>query len=336
MTPHRPTPPRRVVMIVFPDAQILDVTGPLEVFAQASRAVAESATAGRAATGYSVEIVAREAGGICTSSGIQIVADRAFRDVRGPVDTLIVAGGRGTVAALADRALIRTIQRVAPRARRTASVCSGAFLLAEAGILDGRRAVTHWNACDLLAERYPRVTVMRDPIFVRDGNVWSSAGVCAGMDLALALVEEDHGQALALTVARWLVVFLKRPGGQAQFSEELRAQSVEHDTLREVQVYAQRNLAADLRVGALARRAAMSPRNFARVFLREIGETPARWVERARIEGARRALEVSAEGVDAIAGRCGFPSAEIMRRAFLRRLRVSPSAYRARFRSTAA
>jgi transcriptional regulator GlxA family with amidase domain len=321
-------------MVAFPGAQILDITGPLEVFAQANRAV--EAASGRPAPPYGVEIAAHAAGPLATSGGLRLVADHALRDVRGSLDTLMVAGGEGTAAALEDHALIGLLRRLAPRARRVASVCSGAFLLAEAGLLDGREAVTHWNVCERLAARYPRVTVLHDPIFVRDGNVWSSAGVCAGMDLALALVEEDHGQALALAVARWLVLFLKRPGGQSQFSVELRAQAVAHDGVRDVQSFAHRHPAADLTVPALAKRAGMSPRNFARVFQREVGETPARWVEQMRIDAARRALEASDAGVDAIASDCGFPSAEVMRRAFVRRLRVGPSAYRTRFRSTAA
>ncbi|MFI5317287.1 MAG: GlxA family transcriptional regulator, partial [Myxococcota bacterium] len=238
--------------------------------------------------------------------------------------------------ALRDRALVDFLRRAAPRARRVASICSGTFLLAEAGLLDGRRATTHWAHCAELAKRYPRVAVETDPIFVRDGKLWSSAGVCAGMDLALALAEQDHGRELALTVAQWMVLFLKRPGGQSQFSVGLAAQATEHERIRELQAWAQAHLPADLGIAALAKRAAMSPRNFARVFAREVGETPARWVERARVEAARRLLEESDDGVDAVASRCGFGTAETLRRAFLRQLRVGPAAYRARFRSAAA
>jgi len=217
-----------------------------------------------------------------------------------------------------------------------ASVCTGTMLLAEAGLLDGRRAVTHWAYCEALGRRYPKLAVEPDAIFVRDGKFWSSAGVCAGMDLALALAEEDHGRELALTIARWMVIFLKRPGGQSQFSVGLAAQATEHERIRELQSWAQAHLGSDLGIAKLAKRVAMSPRNFARVFAREVGETPARWVERARVEAARRLLEESDEGVDAIAALCGFGSAETLRRAFLRQLRVAPSAYRARFRSAAA
>jgi transcriptional regulator GlxA family with amidase domain len=252
--------------------------------------------------------------------------------LRGAIDTLLVAGGRGVEAALRERALLSAIARLAPRARRLASVCTGTFLLAEAGLLDGRRVTTHWDACRDLARRYPALRVDPDPIFVRDGRVATSAGVTAGMDLALALVEEDWGRETALAVARRLVLFLKRPGGQSQFSAQLAAQGAERDALRDVQEFAVGNPDADLSVAALARRAAMSPRHFARVFAREVGTTPARFVERVRVEAARRRLEESAAGVEVIAESCGFGSAETMRRAFLRGLQVSPADYRSRFR----
>ncbi len=324
----------RVVMLVYPGVQVLDVTGPLEVFANANRRLDELGD--RRAKRYEIEIAAREPGRLLSTSGIELIAGRGLRELRAPIDTLMVAGGGGTAQALRDRELIGFLRRRAPGARRVASVCTGAFLLAEAGLLDGRRATTHWASCARLASLYPKVRVESDPIFVRDGKVWSSAGVCAGMDLALALVEQDHGRELALTVARWLVLFLKRPGGQSQFSAELEAQATEHDAIRALQSWAREHLSGGLGVAELARRVAMSPRNFARVFAREVGETPARWVERARVEAARRLLEESDAGVDEVARRCGFGSAESLRRSFLRRVRVSPAAYRARFRSAAA
>jgi transcriptional regulator GlxA family with amidase domain len=325
---------RRIVLVAFPDAQVLDVTGPLEVLSNSNRRL--DMLQDRRSPRYTIEIVAHEAGPLRTTSGIRLVADRAVRDVRGPIDTLLVAGGDGTRAATQDRALVDFLRRAAPRARRVASICTGTFLLAEAGLLDGRRATTHWANCAVLAKRYPRVTVESDPIFVRDGKFWSSAGVCAGMDLALALAEEDHGRELALTVAKWMVLFLKRPGGQSQFSVGLAAQATEHERIRDLQAWVQAHLADELGIARLAKRVAMSPRNFARVFAREVGETPARWVERARVEAAQRLLEESDLGVEAVAARCGFGSAETLRRAFLRQIRVSPSAYRARFRSAAA
>jgi transcriptional regulator GlxA family with amidase domain len=231
-----------------------------------------------------------------------------------------------------DEGLIEWIRESGPRARRLASVCSGAFLLARAGLLDGRRATTHWRSCDLLARLYPKVRVEPDPIFVRDGSVYTSAGICAGMDLALALVEEDLGREIALAVAQRLVIFLKRPGGQSQFSAQLRTQLAEREPLRELQSWIAENPGADLTIPALAARVAMSPRNFARVFLREVGTTPARYVEGARVEAARRRLEESDSAIESVADGCGFGTPETMRRAFLRSLRVSPASYRGRFR----
>ncbi len=320
---------RSVVMAAFPDAQILDVIGPLEVFSMATRILER--TNGESPAAYRIGIAATRGGSVRMSNGIEIGPATTLGRVRFPIDTLIVAGGQGTRAATADRALVDWIRRAAPRARRAGSVCTGAFLLAEAGLLDGRRATTHWASCDALARRYPRVKVEPDPIFVRDGRLYTSAGVTAGMDLALALVEEDHGRDLALLVAKWLVVFLKRPGGQSQFSAQLSAQIPEREPLRDLQAWILDHPGADCSIQALARRAAMSPRHFARVFAAETGVTPARFVERARVEAARRRLEQSSQGMDALAAACGFGSAESMRRAFLRTLRVGPAAYRSRF-----
>jgi transcriptional regulator GlxA family with amidase domain len=225
------------------------------------------------------------------------------------------------------------IRRTALRARRVTSVCSGAFLLGEAGLLDGRRATTHWAVCDALQRRYPRARVERDPIFVRDGKVSTSAGVTAGMDLALELVEEDGGRDLALSVARWLVMFLRRPGGQSQFSVQLSAQVAERRGLRDLQGFIADHLDDDLSVPALAQRARMSSRNFARAFRREIGVTPAAYVEAQRVEGARRLLETADRSVTEIAAACGFGRVETMHRAFRRAVRVSPAQYRRHFRA---
>jgi transcriptional regulator GlxA family with amidase domain len=267
------------------------------------------------------------------SSGLEVVARTSLARVRGPIDTLIVAGGIGSRRLVQDARFIAAIRRLAARSRRVASVCTGALLLAEAGLLDGRRATTHWGFCEALAERYPRVQVDPDPIFVRDGDVYTSAGVTAGMDLALALVEDDLGREIALTVARWLVLFVKRPGGQSQFSAQLEGQLAERRPLRELQSFVAENPGADLSVEALAARAGMSPRHFARVFTAEVGVTPARFVERTRVEAARRRLEETDDGVEAIATAIGFGTAETMRRAFLRGIQVAPGAYRSRFRS---
>lgn len=321
---------RRVAMVVYPNVQILDVTGPLEVFARTSRWLIDHGRQGDLA--YTVELVATRRGPVVSSSGLELLVRRSFAEVRGGVDTLLVAGGIGFSDELRERSVVGWIRRMAPRVRRLGSVCTGAFLLAEAGLLDGRRATTHWRRCGELADRYPRVTVDPDPIFVRAGRVYTSAGVTAGMDLALALVEEDEGHEVALAVARELVMFVKRPGGQSQFSVPLMAQATDHQPIRELQMWISEHPADDLSVVALARRAAMSPRNFARVFTREVGVTPARFVERARVEAARRRLEESSLGVDAVASECGFGSPEIMRRTFLRTLRVNPVDYRHRFR----
>ncbi|HZR84111.1 MAG TPA: GlxA family transcriptional regulator [Candidatus Binatia bacterium] len=319
-------------MIAFPAVQILDVTGPLEVFARSGRWLRDHGKP--AYDAYEVEILAASAGPFPASSGIELVAARPYAAVRGGIDTLLVAGGPGVQAASEDRALLRWLRKVAPRVRRLGSVCTGTFVLAEAGLLDGKRVTTHWRACARLAERYPAVQVEPDPIFVRDGKICTSAGVTAGMDLALALVEEDFGRDVALAVARELVLFLRRPGGQSQFSAQLAAQTADREPLRELQAWIADHPGGDLSVESLARRVAMSPRNFARVFTREVGRTPARFVESIRIEAARRRLEESRDGVDAIASQCGFGTAESMRRAFLRRLRVPPSDYRDRFRAT--
>jgi transcriptional regulator GlxA family with amidase domain len=323
--------PRRIVMLAFPDAQILDVTGPLEVFAIATRLLAEAESRD---PGYRVEVVAAEPGPVRMSSGLEIVAARAARDVRGAVDTLFVAGGQGVRAAARDEATIAFIRRVDARARRVASVCTGAFLLAAAGLLDGRRATTHWRNCALLARLFPRVRVEPDLIFVRDGRIATSAGVTAGMDLALALLEDDLGGELARDVARQLVLFLRRLGGQSQFSVQLASPLANRPSLRDLQSWIHEHPGADLGVEALARRMGMSPRNFARIFTRELAVTPARYVERARVEAARQWLEDSRASLDEVAAACGFGSAETLRRAFQRLLRVSPSAYREAFART--
>ncbi len=252
--------------------------------------------------------------------------------VAGPIDTLLVPGGLGTAQALGDTAYLAAVRALARRARRVASVCSGAYLLAEAGLLDGRRATTHWSECERFARRYPSVDVDADAIFVHDGNCWTSAGVTAGIDLALALVDDDLGRDVALTVARQLVVFMRRPGGQSQFSAQLASQAASRDWLRDLQAYIAEHTEADLSVAALAARCDMSERHLSRVFTRELGVTPAGYVERARVDIARGVLEQTALGLDAVAGASGFGSVETLRRAFQRSVGVAPSDYRARFR----
>jgi transcriptional regulator GlxA family with amidase domain len=315
--------PRRVVIVALPEVQPLDVTGPAEVFASAA------SVAGGDVAAYTIEVVAPGGAPIPTDSGYAIAPAGALEAVRGPIDTLLVAGGAGARHASAET--VARVRRLAARADRVASVCTGAYVLAAAGLLDGRRATTHWSWCDDLQRRHPAVTVERDPIFVVDGPVRTSAGVTAGMDLALALVEEDLGPRVALEVARWLVVFVKRPGGQAQFSAQLAGQSADRVPLRELQAWIADHLDADLSVPALAARACMSERHFARAFKAETGMTPAVYVESLRVERARLALESGAAPIDAVAARCGFGTVETLRRAFARRLGVSPAAYRNRF-----
>jgi transcriptional regulator GlxA family with amidase domain len=319
---------RRVAIVTFDGAQSLDVTGPLEAFSMASAAACERMPG--IAPPYAIEVLAARPGAVRMGSGLRLVADRAWQRVRGGVDTLVVAGG-DVRAAAADLRLRRWLRAMAPRVRRLASVCSGAFILAEAGLLDGRRATTHWLGVPLLQRRYPRITVEPDAIFVRDGSVFTSAGVTAGIDLALAMIEQDLGRPIALAVARRLVVFLKRPGGQSQFSSHLAAQEVGPDALRDLSAWIVEHLDHDLSIERLAARAAMSPRHFARVFRHETGCTPAKYVERARVDAARRLLEDGNGGLEGVAARCGFGSGEQMRRTFLRHVGVVPIEYRRRF-----
>jgi transcriptional regulator GlxA family with amidase domain len=248
------------------------------------------------------------------------------------LDTLVIAGGPGVESAAADAVLVEWVRERARQARRIASVCTGAFLLAASGMLDGRRAVTHWSYCTELARRFPTVRVESDPIFVRDGSVWTSAGVTSGIDLALALVEEDLGGTLALAVARYLVVFLKRPGGQAQFSEALSLQAAD-DRFGALHDWISKHLADDLSLSVLAGHAGMSERSFSRHYAEATGQTPARAIERLRVEAARRLLLESRLPVKRIAQRCGFGSEETMRRSFHRLIDITPQDYRARFGS---
>jgi len=313
---------RRVVIVTFPDAQVLDVTGPAEVFSVGARLGVDPA--------YEVVLASVHGGPVTTTSGIEL-STRALRSVRGDVDTLVVAGGTGTRAAVRDRALVDAVRRLAGRSRRVTSVCTGAFVLAEAGLLDGRRATTHWASTDALARRHPAIEVDPRPIFVRDGHVWTSAGVTAGMDLALALVADDHGAEAARSVARWLVLYLQRPGGQAQFSAHLDGPLPRAGPLQELQGWMAEHLDGDLSVAALARRAAMSERHFARRFRAETGRTPADHVEALRTEAACRLLEATDEPIEVVARRCGFGTVETMYRAFRRRHGTTPARHRAFF-----
>jgi transcriptional regulator GlxA family with amidase domain len=312
--------------------QSLDVTGPLEVFTAAGQLVQAR---GRHERGYEIRILSHDGAPLRTSSGMTVTPHSGLHDAPTHIDTLIVAGGHGCMDAADDSTLVDWVSRAASTARRTASVCTGAFLLARAGLLDGRRASTHWAAAGELARLYPEVHVDPDPIFLRDGHIWTSAGVTAGMDLALALVEEDLDRDAALAIARQLVLFLRRPGSQSQFSATLAAQQPEREPLREVQRLVVENVAGEHTVEAMAARAHMSPRHFARAFRAETGVTPARYVERVRLEAARRLLEDTADPIAAVGAACGFGTGETMRRVFLRALEVCPAEYRRRFRSQA-
>ncbi|MFI0790736.1 GlxA family transcriptional regulator [Streptomyces lydicus] len=314
---------RDVLVVLFDGVQALDVTGPVEVFNGADRG---------APGAYRIRTAALDAAPVRTTSGLTLVPDLALADAPAP-HTLLVPGGEGTRTP--DPRLTAWLRGNAHRARRKVSVCSGALLLAGTGLLDGRRATTHWMLCDTLAERFPAVRVEPEPIYVRDGDLATSAGVTAGIDLALALVEEDLGRDLALTVARHLVVFLRRPGNQTQFSAQLAAQTAQRRPLRDVQHWITENPAADLSVDALADRAGLSPRHFARAFRDEVGMTPGRYVDRVRLEAARRHLEDTVDGVAQVARRCGYGTPEAMRRAFLRVLGASPAEYRRRFQPAA-
>ncbi len=356
---------RNIVFVAFPDVQMLDVCGPFDAFSFANRAMDAAGMVDRPL--YRIELVAAQAGSLQTCSGLQIVAHHAYAEVDYPIDTLIVTGGVAALErAASDAALVAWIRETAPKVRRVASVCTGAYLLAAAGLLEGRRATTHWGWTKHLADAYPAISIEADRIFVQDGNVYTSGGVTAGIDLALALVEEDLGRDIARLTARIMVMFLRRPGGQCQFSTYLGSEAEalrdshwfqtwilgqqDPDKSREVlpsltveahsrpdmrglQAWMLAHPHADLSVEALAERVTMSPRNFARLFLQETGMTPAKFVEHARLEAARCVLEQTALSVEAVAQRCGFGDPERMRRSFRRALSVSPQDYRARFRS---
>jgi transcriptional regulator GlxA family with amidase domain len=307
----------------FEGVELLDVAGPTSVFSSATSLLGRG-------QGYDVRLVAERAGPVVTSSGVVLTAHQALGSIRGEIDTLIVPGGlRGAIEGAA--ALVPIVRRLAARTRRLASVCSGAFILSRAGLLDGRAAVTHWAACEQLRRQHPRCRVEDDRIFVRDGQVWTSAGVSTGIDLALAMVEEDHGAQLALDIARWLVVYLRRPGGQSQFSAPLAAQMTQSEGLRDLLLWMTDHIDADLSVAALAQRANMSERTFARVFAAETNFTPAVYVERLRIDAARRSLEATKKSVKQIARACGFGTVETLHRAFKRSVGSTPLQYRARF-----
>ncbi|WP_436775221.1 GlxA family transcriptional regulator [Yinghuangia sp. YIM S09857] len=320
----------RVVVAVFPDVDLLDVTGPAEVFALANRE-----TDGR--TGYRVCLAAPAAGPVVTSAGVRVLPDLTFAEVGAEVDTLLVPGAvdmlPGGPVARVDDEIVDWVRATAPHARRIASVCVGAHVLAAAGLLDGRRATTHWSTAAQLAADHPEVRVDADPIFVRSGHVWTGAGISTCMDLALALVAEDHGEDLALTVARQLVMYLRRQGGQSQFSVPLSRPAAARRDIDELRVFITENLDDDLSAPALAGRMCLSERHFARVFRQETGTSPAAYVEAARVEAARRLLEATDEPLDRVAAATGMGSVETLHRAFRKQINTTPASYRRRFRT---
>ncbi len=318
---------RHVVVVGYPGVQPLDVVGPYEVFAGATRVADELGRTG----GYRVTLASSAAGPIRSESGLGLCAE-PLPEVGTRIDTLVLPGGGRAQAARRDPELVTWIMTVAPRCRRVASVCTGAFLAAQAGLLDGRRVTTHWAQADRLAAEFPSLHVDPDPIYIQDGKYWTSAGVTAGIDLALALVEDDLGAGVAQTVARWLVMFRHRPGGQTQFASPVWVPRAQRSTVRAVQTMVESEPGGDHRVPVLAQAAAMSVRHFTRVFTDEVGETPGRFVVRVRTEVARRELESTDDTLDLIAARCGFGTAETLRRTFKRRLEVAPDSYRRRFR----
>ena len=320
-----PNPVRVIDVLTYPAVQLLDVSGPVQVFASANDLVAKAG----GTPPYLLKVVAQGGGGATASAGVTLAAG-PLTEGDEALDTLLVAGGEGAEAAAENPVLVDWVRQRAAAARRVASVCTGAFLLAAAGLLDGRRAATHWMYCSKLAQRFPGVRVEPDPIFVRDGSVWTSAGVTAGIDLALALVEEDLGRSMSLAVARYLVVFLKRPGGQAQFSAALALQAAE-DEFGALHDWINGHLAGDLSLSVLAGQARMSERSFSRHYAEATGQTPARAIERLRVEAAQRLLAESRTPLKRIAQRCGFGSEETMRRSFLRHHAVTPQDYRSRF-----
>ena len=319
-----------MLIVAFPGVELLDVSGPASVFTTVSALLKE----GQA--GYRVELAALQPGPVQTQGGLLLHATVGLDSVREPVDTLVVPGGPVTMPPDALPELTPHLRRLAVSSRRVASVCTGSFLLARAGLLDGKRSTTHWVASEELQRQHPRCEVVADRIFVRDGRVWTSAGVTSGMDLALALVEEDLGREMARTVARWLVMYLHRPGGQSQFGVPLSSQWASREPVREVQEWLPEHLGEELSVEALAHRAAMSPRNFARAFRDQVGVTPAKYIERLRVEAARAALESTRQTIKEIATEVGFGTLETMHRVFKRTLGVTPAEYRHRFSSQAA
>jgi transcriptional regulator GlxA family with amidase domain len=325
-------PHRHVAMLIYPDCEIVDVTGPMDVFCFANIALRMAGKIGATETVYSLSLVAEQAGPVKTSSGIRIVADFAYADITENIDTLLVCGATDIVNGLKDKQSIKWLVQMMPKVRRMVSICTGAFLLAESGLLNGRKATTHWLFCDQIANAYKDVQIQPDKIFVRDGNIYTSGGVTAGIDLALSLVEEDWGWEVASGVARGMLIFMRRPGGQSQFSSYVFNEAKTRKDFRELQAWIVSHPDTDLSVEILADRMAMSPRNFSRLFCQEIGMTPAKFVERIRLEAARNMMLRTDLPMESVASKSGFNTSEQMRRTFQRFLKITPQEYRANFK----
>lgn len=330
LPPKRPgnSARRRVVIVTNPRAASLEYMGPMQVFDEAGLFLEHS---DRPDLAYRVEIVTTQAGHIYNRKGLSISADVPYHRLRGKVDTLLFQAADEYDDCLGDERFISWVAAMSGKVRRIASICTGAFILAQAGVLDGRRATTHWCTINDFRKRYPRVKLEADPIYTKDGHVYTSAGATAGMDLTIALIEEDFGTEFARRVAQGLVMYLRRPGNQAQFSVHLASRFAEEPGISEIQAYVSQNLQDDLRIETLAERFNMSPRNFTRVFTRQVGMTPGRYVEQCRLESARQYLEQSEVVLSQVAKRCGYSTPDGLRLAFDRHLGVSPREYRKRF-----
>ncbi len=323
---------KHVVLVAPPGTSMLDIAGPAEVFAKTNDILEESYS--EVNERYRIHVISTDGNTVVnTSTGIPIVAEGDLSSVIYKPDTILVSGIPGSPVNMVPDEVLEWLRESTGSVRRVGSICAGAIVLAEAGVLNGKRATTHWMVCEKLSKYYPQVKVDGDPIFIKDGNIYTSAGISAGMDLSLALVEEDFGRDIALAAARRLVLYLKRPGSQSQFSTVLSHQKSDYKPVSYVQEWILEHLEGDLSVEILADKAAMSPRNFARVFLRETGITPAKYIEKLRLETARRRLEETRLTIDEISSECGVGNGDSLRRLFLRHLKTTPGEYRRNFRS---
>ncbi|MDR3704695.1 MAG: GlxA family transcriptional regulator [Paludibacteraceae bacterium] len=319
---------KHIVIIAPPMTSILDVAGPIEVFAKATAYIKENIPNGKES--YKIHVLSVNSSTIVnSSSGLPFICEGGIESIDYEIDTVLIAGNAPENIDLQN--IIDWLKNNVDHIRRVGSICAGAFILAKAGILNGHRATSHWMVCDRLAKLYPEIKVENDPIFIKDGNIYTSAGISTGMDMSLAMVEEDFGRDVAIMVARILVLYLKRPGNQSQYSNILKQQRVDHEPIKTIQDWILAHLSENITVEILAEKALMSPRNFARVFLRETGITPAKYIEKLRLETARRRLEETSLTLDEISNECGINNADGLRRLFLRHIKTTPSDYRKNF-----